>query len=174
GARLPSSLLDASDVTVVALGGGDDEADLVPSTSVASQVNVTGPLGAQLLLWEVATAVAGRLLGINPFDQPDVESAKTAARSLMEAGGTDTADPQAVDGAVQIRTEGGAWADGVTDLHGALQALLEQLDPDSGYLSGMVYLDRVAHAGLEPVAPTLTVRTGPPVTVRRGARPLHA
>ena len=42
--------------------------------------------GAQLLLWEVATAAAGRLLGINPFDQPDVESAKKAARALLDQG----------------------------------------------------------------------------------------
>jgi glucose-6-phosphate isomerase len=41
----------------------------------ASSLDVSGPLGAQFLLWEAATAVAGRLLGINPFDQPDVETA---------------------------------------------------------------------------------------------------
>ena len=42
-------------------------------------------LGAQFLVWEYATAVAGRLLGINPFDQPDVESAKIATRGLLDA-----------------------------------------------------------------------------------------
>ena len=42
-------------------------------------------LGAQLLVWEYATAIAGRMLGINPFDQPDVESAKIAARGLLDA-----------------------------------------------------------------------------------------
>ena len=42
-------------------------------------------LGAEFFRWEIATAVAGSLLGINPFDQPDVESAKIVARSLMEA-----------------------------------------------------------------------------------------
>ena len=36
-------------------------------------VSVDAPLGAQMLLWEYATAVAGRIIGINPFDQPDVE-----------------------------------------------------------------------------------------------------
>ncbi len=41
-------------------------------------------LGAEFFRWEIATAVAGSLLGINPFDQPDVESAKIVARSLME------------------------------------------------------------------------------------------
>ena len=39
-------------------------------------------LGQEFFRWEVATAVAGAVLGINPFDQPDVESAKVAARAL--------------------------------------------------------------------------------------------
>ncbi len=52
--------------------------------ATGSDVSVTGPIGAQMLLWEVATATAGRILGINPFDQPDVESAKIAARSMLE------------------------------------------------------------------------------------------
>ncbi len=46
---------------------------------------VSGSLGAQLVVWEYATAIAGRMLGINPFDQPDVESAKVAARGLLDA-----------------------------------------------------------------------------------------
>ena len=59
-----------------------------------SEVAVSGPLGAQLLLWEVATAAAGRLLGINPFDQPDVESAKKAARALLDKGIGDGRGPR--------------------------------------------------------------------------------
>ena len=45
-----------------------------------------GPLGAQFMLWEVATAVAGRLLSIDPFDQPDVESAKAAGPRAAGCG----------------------------------------------------------------------------------------
>ncbi|MES2504370.1 MAG: transaldolase [Myxococcota bacterium] len=41
-------------------------------------------LGAEFYRWEVATAVAGEVLGINAFDQPDVEAAKVEARRLME------------------------------------------------------------------------------------------
>ncbi|MGH3837681.1 MAG: glucose-6-phosphate isomerase, partial [Pseudonocardiaceae bacterium] len=50
----------------------------------AAAVAVTGTLGGQMLLWEHATAVLGRLLGINPFDQPDVEAAKVAARAQLD------------------------------------------------------------------------------------------
>ena len=39
-------------------------------------------LGEELIRWEIATAIAGAILGINPFDQPDVESSKVATRAL--------------------------------------------------------------------------------------------
>jgi transaldolase/glucose-6-phosphate isomerase len=40
-------------------------------------------LGGQCFLWEMATAVAGHILGVNPFDQPDVEKAKVLARDMI-------------------------------------------------------------------------------------------
>ena len=40
-------------------------------------------VGAEFYRWEFATAVAGSVMGINPFNQPDVESAKVAARDVM-------------------------------------------------------------------------------------------
>jgi transaldolase/glucose-6-phosphate isomerase len=42
-------------------------------------------LGEQFFLWEMATAVAGHLLGINPFNQPNVEAAKVLAREAIAA-----------------------------------------------------------------------------------------
>jgi len=39
-------------------------------------------LGQEFFRWEIATAVAGAIMGINPFDQPDVEASKVATRSL--------------------------------------------------------------------------------------------
>jgi glucose-6-phosphate isomerase/CheY-like chemotaxis protein len=42
-------------------------------------------LGAQFFLWELATAVVGHRLGINPFEQPDVEAAKVLARQAVAA-----------------------------------------------------------------------------------------
>jgi transaldolase / glucose-6-phosphate isomerase len=42
-------------------------------------------LGGQFFVWEMATAVASHFLQINPFDQPNVESAKVQARRMMEA-----------------------------------------------------------------------------------------
>lgn len=42
-------------------------------------------LGAEMYRWEVATAVAAAVLGVHPFDQPDVESAKVEAKKLTAA-----------------------------------------------------------------------------------------
>jgi len=42
-------------------------------------------LGAEFFRWEVATATAGRLLEINPFDEPNVQQAKDATRALLDA-----------------------------------------------------------------------------------------
>lgn len=47
-------------------------------------VDDTYQLGREFFRWEFATAVAGAVMGINPFDQPDVESAKIEARKLTD------------------------------------------------------------------------------------------
>jgi glucose-6-phosphate isomerase len=73
---------DPGELTAEALGAGDSNTAIPDLT-----IRVAGTLGAQLLLWETATAVLGRLIGVDPFDQPDVESAKAAARALLESGG---------------------------------------------------------------------------------------
>ncbi len=41
-------------------------------------------LGQEFFRWEIATAVAGSIIGINPFDQPDVEASKIATRALTD------------------------------------------------------------------------------------------
>jgi hypothetical protein len=43
-------------------------------------------LGTQVLLWEIAVALSGVVLGINPFDQPDVASAKAATSKVLAEG----------------------------------------------------------------------------------------
>jgi transaldolase/glucose-6-phosphate isomerase len=58
-------------------------------------------LGQEFFRWEIATAVAGAILGVNPFDQPDVEAAKAAARKVTtacEETGTLPAEVPAVQG----------------------------------------------------------------------------
>jgi glucose-6-phosphate isomerase len=43
-------------------------------------------LGGEIFRWELATAVAGHVLGINPFDQPNVQEAKDATNQILETG----------------------------------------------------------------------------------------
>jgi glucose-6-phosphate isomerase len=176
GDDAPEVSRPAPDVTIARLvGDSDDEDDTgTPVDASRSEVQVSGPLGAQLLLWEAATAAAGRLLGINPFDQPDVESAKKAARTLLDKGVGQSDDPAATDGAVQIRALGGDWLGGATTMQDALAALYAQLDPDRGYVAVMAYLDRVADASLADVRPAVARRTGRPTTFGWGPRFLHS
>ncbi|MDQ3952784.1 MAG: glucose-6-phosphate isomerase [Actinomycetota bacterium] len=78
---------------------GDDPPDL-PDGHPVVRLDVAGPeeLGAQMFLWELATAVAGAVLGINPFDQPDVEAAKEAARAALESDDEPAWSDDDVDG----------------------------------------------------------------------------
>ena len=50
-------------------------------------------LGAEFVRWEVATAIAGAVLGIDPFDQPNVEEAKQLTRDLLARSEHGDADP---------------------------------------------------------------------------------
>lgn len=70
---------------VVRAGPGAAQAPHAPVVEavVADPVEV----GADMFEWEFATAVAGSLLGVNAFDQPDVEAAKRAARAALDSGG---------------------------------------------------------------------------------------
>jgi transaldolase/glucose-6-phosphate isomerase len=53
-------------------------------------------IGAEFVRWEVATAIAGAVLGIDPFDQPNVEEAKQLTRDVLAKAerGESLADPQ--------------------------------------------------------------------------------
>ncbi len=59
------------------------------------EVRLTGEyeLGQEFFRWEFATAVAGSVLGINPFDQPDVQSAKDKTREVLASGAEPDVSP---------------------------------------------------------------------------------
>ena len=66
-------------------------------------------LGQEFFRWEVATAIAGSIIGINPFNQPDVEASKIATRSLTteyeKTGSLPAESPILVDGGVKLFTD---------------------------------------------------------------------
>jgi len=76
----------------------------LPGPSVYLSVEEPQDMGAQVFLWEFATAVAGIVLGINPFDQPDVESAKLAARSILANRSEPPAETLLKDALGQLRS----------------------------------------------------------------------
>ncbi len=86
--------------------------------------------------------MAGRLLGINPFDQPDVESAKKAARGLLDAQ-PDPEDPAFVDDGIEVRAHAGLL-DGAATVAAARSTLCSRRSRRDGYLAVMAFLDRDA------------------------------
>jgi hypothetical protein len=66
-------------------------------------------LGAEFFLWEIATAVAGSIIGINAFNQPDVEASKIATRNLTSAyeksGSLPAETPVLEDAGVKLFTD---------------------------------------------------------------------
>ncbi|MFT2816290.1 glucose-6-phosphate isomerase [Leifsonia sp. A12D58] len=164
--ELSENLSDLQLVRIV-----DDAGDQIFPHDDTDEIRVSGTLGAQFLVWEYATVVAGRLLGINPFDQPDVESAKIATRGLLDA----RPEPQPaafVSDGIEVR--GTPHVIGAaSDLASAIDALLEELGPD-GYVSVQAYVDRLALPELAEVRPLLAKLAKRPVTFGWGPRFLHS
>lgn len=154
---------DVIDTRLVSLEG-DDEAS-------GHGISVGGTLGAQFLLWEYATAVAGRILGINPFDQPNVESAKKASRALLDSMPEPEA-PAFVDEGIEVLAAGDLL-DGVDSVGEALRAAERQLG-DRGYIAVMAYLNRGQFPDLKATRRALAARSGRPATFGWGPRFLHS
>jgi glucose-6-phosphate isomerase len=137
---------------------------------------VGGSLGAQFLLWEYATAVAGRILGINPFDQPNVAESKQNTAGILEESGDGPlpeGEPALVDGAVEVHGDVAALG-GPSDLAGVLRGLAASV-PDRGYLAVMAYLDRESDGAASGLRPRLARLAGDrPVTFGWGPRFLHS
>ncbi|CAM3218446.1 glucose-6-phosphate isomerase [Nocardioides dubius] len=157
--------------SVVATWGPNFVLDHVaPASGIGAAVDAG--LGAQFLLWEAAVAVAGRILEINPFDQPDVESSKAAAREML--GGT-VASPVPRCSSASIDIYAAGWlAAPITSADDAVAALLARIDPEHGYLAVQAYLDAERDADVARLRDLLAARTGRPVTFGWGPRFLHS
>jgi glucose-6-phosphate isomerase len=156
------------DVLTVTVGGALTAQDY-PAPGVTPHVCVNGPLGAQFLAWEVATALAGRLLGINPFDQPNVTESKENTKKIL-ASGLPEQTPLFTDGAVEVYAD---HVGGATSLAGALSWLLDSAGP-TGYIAVMAYLDRFGDTAVAGLRPPLAAASGRPVTFGWGPRFLHS
>ncbi|MBU6265597.1 MAG: hypothetical protein KGM14_05305, partial [Actinomycetales bacterium] len=159
-----------ADVQVLRLVDDAHEFHLLNRDKHEGEILVSGTLGAMFMVFEYATAVAGRLLGINPFDQPDVESAKIAARALLDNRPAPT-EPLFTDKGIEVRAHGDL-GDAKT-VRQAITAVLEQL-PADGYVSVQAYVDRANYPQLHGVRDLVAARAGRPVTFGWGPRFLHS
>jgi glucose-6-phosphate isomerase len=123
-----------------------------------------------MVLWEYATAVAGAELGVNPFDQPNVESAKVAARELLTAPAQKTRVEDSLEG-LSVFTSAPATAP--ASLSG-IPSLLGELAGPHGYIALCVFGPRESVDLWRGCADALERATGRPVTVGFGPRFLHS
>ena len=116
----------------------------------AEDARVTDPyeLGQEFYRWEFATAVAGAIIGINPFDQPDVQAAKDRTNEVLAGE-----DPPPQD-------------------EGSLDELLGAASPPD-YVCIQAFVDPAREAELEPLVDR-AARTGCVVTHGLGPRYLHS
>ncbi|MGC5169743.1 glucose-6-phosphate isomerase [Microbacterium sp. DT81.1] len=135
------------------------------------EILVSGSLGGQLMVWEYATAIAGRMLGINPFDQPDVESAKIATRALLDARPEPTPPAFTVEG-VEVRVSDPELAASRT-VAGVLDALWKRL-PADGYVAIQAYVNRLELPQLLGLRELVAADSGRPTTFGWGPRFLHS
>jgi glucose-6-phosphate isomerase len=143
-------------------------------------------LGAEFFRWEVATAVAGAVLGVNPFDQPDVEAAKVASRALTaeyERSGALPAEAELHrEGDVALHTDlandaalRAALGAEAPTLAGLLRAHLARAG-SGDYLALLAFTDlrREHREPLQRIRRTLLERRGVATTLGFGPRYLHS
>lgn len=113
-------------------------------------------LGGEFFRWEFATAVAGALLGIQPFDQPNVQESKDNTGAVLQ----------------QVKTTGKIPETATT---GSLQDLLAQAKPGD-YLALMAYIDEMpdVDAALNELRSGLLARYHLANTLGYGPRFLHS
>ena len=130
----------------------DDDSDSAGDQAVAALISAGQPIvkislsareqiAQEFFHWEMATAVAGAVLGIHPFDQPDVEAAKIQTRELMSAYERDNilpqTSPQIVDGNFAVY---GTGLGNTITLEHALAWLVGQLKPGD-YFALLAYIE---------------------------------
>ena len=148
GEELGEPSVYGSDRIFVAIGDGHDLDALAAAGHPVVELGFgdASDLGAQVLLWEQAIALSGVVLGINPFDQPDVQAAKDATSRVLDDGlpTIDAVSPGNLLSTVQP---------------GDYLAILAFVDPGDTEL--LAQLERVRHAVRDRLRIATTVGVGP-------------
>jgi hypothetical protein len=148
---------------------------------VRIDVRDTYALGQEFFRWEVATAVAGAVLGINPFDQPDVEASKIKTRALTDAFERDGALPD--EAPVVLDAELAIFADeGNVRALGAVATPAEAIAAHlrrvgvGDYVALLAYLDMNSDtiAALQEIRAVIRAQSGAATCLGFGPRFLHS
>ena len=175
--RLEGADNAAADAAVQAL---EDAGHPVARITVANSMS----LFQEFFRWEIAVAVAGAVIGVDPFDQPDVEAAKIKTRALTDAYETSGAlaaqTPFFQDGAIRLyadphNTAALKGAAGEASLEAYLRAHFGRVGAGD-YVGLLAYLDRTDEhtAALTVVRTRLRDRLKAATVVGFGPRFLHS
>ncbi|MFN2517236.1 MAG: glucose-6-phosphate isomerase [Pyrinomonadaceae bacterium] len=137
-------------------------------------------LGAEFFLWEMATAFAGWRLGINPFDQPNVQESKDATKALLEKfakeGKLQEPPPLVSDGILSIYAEDGTGAVPIsTSVAEVLRQRIAMTNPGD-YIALLAYLEETSEieTAIQEIRTILRDQTGCATTTGYGPRFLHS
>jgi glucose-6-phosphate isomerase len=143
----PSSYGDDRFFVVITLAGDDlGELGAFIVEHGALHIELADPIdvGAEFVRWEVATAAVGIVLGIDPFDQPNVQESKDATTSLLDAFRSRGALPQPMpivsDDGMAAYADPGALGDTPVTVEGAVRELLTRIDAGRDYFAILAYL----------------------------------
>ncbi len=136
-------------------------------------------MGGEFLRWEIATAAAGIVLGIDPFDQPNVQESKDATKALLAAYARDGALPSpapvVAEEGLAVYADPDAIGDTPVSVDGAVRQLLSLVSPGD-YFALLAYLPRDPdlEARLGALRLALRDRLGVATTLGFGPRFLHS
>jgi transaldolase/glucose-6-phosphate isomerase len=143
------------------------------------QLDEPTDVGAEFVRWEVAVAAVGIALGIDPFDQPNVQESKDATTQLLEAYRRDGAllspAPFVAEPGMAAYLDPAALGDSPVSVAGALRDLLTSAVP-SEYVALLAYLpsDPDTVAALQRMRSEIRPRLGVATTLGFGPRFLHS
>ncbi len=145
-------------------------------------IGLADPLdvGAEFVRWEVATAVAGIVLGIDPFDQPNVQESKDATKALLEAYRTNGALPEPMpivaEPGLAVSADPAVLGDTPVSVDGAIAQLLSLARPGLDYVAILAYLpmDPDSVDRLQAIRAHIGEITGAATTLGFGPRFLHS
>ena len=133
-------------------------------------------LGAEFFLWEMATAFAGWRLGINPFDQPNVQESKDATKALLEkyqqAGKLPEQPALASDGEITVY---GGEPEASLSVPQALQMHCAKIKPGD-YVALLTYVEETpeVESAIQEIRATVRKATRSATTNGFGPRFLHS